>query len=134
MTSKPPIKNRQDIALLVQTFYTKVRADEVLGPIFNGIVKDWDDHLVLLTDFWEAQLLLVRKYQGNPIKAHQEVDVKTDYTIAPEHFGLWLNLWFQTLDELFEGDIAWTARNRAQKMSTMLFLEMYKNRTPKDSQ
>ena len=129
MTTKTDIKNRTDVTLLVETFYTKIRADKVLGPIFNGIIKDWKSHLVLLADFWETQLLLIRKYHGNPITVHQDVDDKMNHSINPEHFGLWLNLWFETLDELFEGETTWVAKNRAQKMSTMLYMEMYKNRS-----
>ena len=129
MTTKTDIKNRADVSLLVETFYTKIRADEVLGPIFNGIIKDWESHLVLLTDFWETQLLLIRKYHGNPITVHQDVDDKMNHSINPEHFGFWLNLWFETLDELFEGETTWVAKNRAQKMSTMLYMEMYKHRS-----
>ncbi|MFK5972414.1 MAG: group III truncated hemoglobin [Flavobacteriaceae bacterium] len=126
--SKTEINNREDVKLLVTSFYTKIRAHEILGPIFNGIITDWDTHLDLLTDFWETQLFLKRKYHGNPVTAHQEVDDKMNHTITSEHFGLWLNLWFETLDELFEGETAWIAKNRAQKMSTMLFMQMFQHR------
>ncbi len=129
MATKTDIKDREDVSLLVNTFYAKVRNDKVLGPIFNNIINDWDAHLELLTDFWETQLFLKRKYFGNPVTAHEEVDEKTNQTITPEHFGFWLNLWFQTLDELFEGETAWIAKNRAQKMSTMLFMHMYQHRS-----
>lgn len=122
------IENRADVALLVRSFYGKIRTDKVLGPIFNAIIDNWETHFDLLTDFWETQLFLKRKYQGNPITRHQEVDEKTDHTITPEHFGLWINLWFETIDSLFEGERAWIAKNRAQKMSTMLYLEIFKNR------
>ncbi|MDO6807335.1 group III truncated hemoglobin [Zobellia galactanivorans] len=125
---KKEIKTRQDVRLLVDTFYGKIREEETLGPIFNGIISDWEAHLELLTDFWETQLFLQRKYRGNPVTAHQEVDDKTNHTITSEHFGLWLNLWFATLDELFDGERVWIAKNRAQKMSTMLFMQMYQHR------
>ena len=128
MTTKTDIKNREDVSLLINTFYKKIRKDKVLGPIFNGIITEWDAHLVLLTDFWETQLFLKRKYLGNPVTVHQEVDDKMNHSINPEHFGLWLNLWFETLDELFEGETTWIAKNRAQKMSTMLYMKMYENR------
>ena len=128
MTIKTDIKNREDVSLLINTFYKKIRNDEILGPIFNGIITDWDAHLVLLTDFWETQLFLKRKYYGNPVTVHQEVDDKLKHGINPEHFGLWLNLWFATIDELFEGETTWIAKNRAQKMSTMLYMKMYENR------
>ena len=128
MLSRSEIKTREDINLLVVNFYSKIRKHQELGPIFNGIIKDWDSHLELLTDFWESQLLLQRKYMGNPIVVHQEVDEKMNHTITPEHFGLWLNEWFATIDEHFEGDVAWIAKNRAQKMSTMLYMQIYQHR------
>lgn len=128
MKGKNPIKNRKDIHLLVSCFYEKIRKDPNLGPIFNSIIVDWESHFELLTDFWESQLLVKRTYHGNPIDVHQEVDTKMNHTITSEHFGLWLNLWFETLDELFTGEVAWLAKNRAQKMSTMLFLKIFEHR------
>ncbi|RKR14232.1 hemoglobin [Maribacter vaceletii] len=128
MTQKQDIQDRNDVKILVHTFYDKIRAHETLGPIFNAIIKDWDTHLDLLTDFWETQLFLKRKYYGNPVTAHQEVDIKTNGTITSEHFGLWLNTWFATIDDLFDGETAWIAKNRAQKMSTMLFMKMFESR------
>lgn len=128
MTQKKDIENRADVKLLVDTFYEKIRAHEILGPIFSSIITDWDAHLIILTDFWETQLFLKRKYFGNPVTAHEEVDDKTNGTITSEHFGLWLNQWFNTIDELYDGEVAWIAKNRAQKMSTMLFLKMFEHR------
>lgn len=125
---KNEIQNRADVRLLVETFYGKIRKDKILGPIFNSIITDWESHLISLTDFWETQLFLKRKYYGNPVKAHQQVDDKIDHSITSEHFGLWLNLWFATIDELFDGERAWIAKNRAQKMSTMLFMQIYQHR------
>jgi len=127
--TKDLIKDRADVSVLVRTFYAKIRKEEVLGPIFINSITDWDSHLELLTNFWETQLFLKRTYHGNPVTAHQEVDEKMNHTITSEHFGLWLNLWFETIDELFTGETAWIAKNRAQKMSTMLFMQMFKNRT-----
>ena len=127
--SKSPLENREDIYLLVTSFYKKIRKDKVLGPIFNSIIVDWEAHFEVLTDFWESQLLVRRKYLGNPIEVHQQVDSKMNNSITSEHFGLWLNLWFETLDELFTGELVWIAKNRAQKMSTMLFMKIYEHRT-----
>ncbi len=131
MANKPEIKNRKDIAHLVCTFYEKVRKDTILGPVFNGIITDWDAHLEILTDFWESQLFMKRKYIGDPIKAHQKTDDFMGNTMTMEHFGIWLNLWFATLDELFSGETVWIAKNRARKMNTMLFMKIYEHRHSK---
>ena len=61
---------------LVDTFYTKIRADDLLGPIFNDVIDDWPAYLVRLTDFWETNLFFVNKFKGNPVRKHQEVDAK----------------------------------------------------------
>ncbi|WP_276389373.1 group III truncated hemoglobin [Eudoraea chungangensis] len=125
---KRELSNRKDIKTLVISFYEKVKVDPDLGPFFNSTIKNWDEHYDILTDFWEQQLLGAKSYLRNPIVAHQEVDKKSNYKITNAHFGMWLNLWFATLDELFEGDVVWIAKNRAQKMSTMLFLKLFEAR------
>jgi hemoglobin len=125
---KMDIKTREDVFLLVSTFYEKVRKDEILGLFFNETIKDWDAHLELLTTFWESSLFLKTKYYGNPLEAHIKVDTVHNNSITEKHFGLWLNLWLQTIDELFEGDFAENAKRRARKMSTFLFLKIFEAR------
>lgn len=125
---KKTIENRADIAALVHQFYAKIRADKEIGFYFNDIIKDWETHLEKLTDFWETNLFAVKKYKGNPHEVHNEVDAHFNGVITAEVFGIWLNHWFQTIDELFEGDNAEILKRRAQKMSTFLFLSMFEHR------
>ncbi|MBV7267689.1 group III truncated hemoglobin [Winogradskyella luteola] len=126
---KNDIKTREDIFKLVSNFYIKVRKDKVLGLFFNNTIKDWDAHLQHLTTFWESSLFLKTKYHGNPIEAHVKVDAAHNNSITELHFGLWLNLWFETIDELFEGDYAENAKRRARKMGTFLYLKIFEART-----
>ena len=129
---KKDIKTRDDVFLLVSSFYEKVRKDDVLAPFFNDVIKDWDAHLDRLTTFWETSLFMTRKlehkYYGNPLEAHVKVDKVNDNSITELHFGLWLNLWFQTIDELFEGDYAENAKRRARKMGAFLYLKIFEAR------
>lgn len=127
------IDNREDVSLLVHSFYAKIRKHEILGPIFNASIPDdhWSEHLEKLTDFWESNLFGIAKFRGNPPAAHQRVDVKEGHTITQTHFGLWLQLWYQTLDQLFEGEIAARAKDRARLMSTGLFLAIWHSRPDK---
>ena len=125
---KKTIDHREDVKLLVHTFYSKIRKDTKIGPFFNDTIKDWDEHLDKLTDFWEMNLFGGKKYTGNPIEAHNEVDRKFNGIITSHEFGIWLNHWFQTIDELFEGENADTLKRRARKMSTMLFMNMFNSR------
>ena len=130
---KKKIESREDVSLLVRTFYAKVRKDDLLGPIFNGIITDWETHLELLTDFWETNLFFKRKYFGNPLHAHINVDDKTGHSISELHFGTWINLWVQNLDEHFEGETAQLAKNRARVMGTFIHLNMFNARKTPDS-
>jgi len=125
---KKDIKTREDIFQLVSKFYDKVRKDEILGPFFNETIKDWDEHLQHLTTFWESSLFLKTKYHGNPVDAHINVDAANHNSITELHFGLWLNLWVQTIDELFDGDFAENAKRRARKMGTFLYLKIFEAR------
>ncbi|MCF1422764.1 group III truncated hemoglobin [Mangrovimonas futianensis] len=125
---KTDIKNREDIHNLVVQFYGKIRKHEVLGPFFNNIITDWEAHFERLTQFWEANLFLKSKFLGNPLKVHVEVDRHFNHSITQEHFGLWLNEWVNTVDELFQGDYAENAKSKARKMSTFLFLNIYAER------
>ena len=124
------IESRAEISLLVKTFYSKIKKDGCIGPIFlKAIPEDeWEDHLEKLTDFWETNLFLIKKYKGNPMQVHQELDVKNNYTITQKHFGKWLELWMSTLDELFIGEKAMKAKENARNISFMLFLKMFTNK------
>ena len=71
------ISNREDVFLLVSTFYDKIKKDDFIGPIFLEAIpnKEWENHLEKLTDFWETNLFFAKKYKGNPMQVHQKLDV-----------------------------------------------------------
>ena len=127
------IKSRQDVELMVRTFYAKVRRHIVIGPVFNEIITDWPEHLSKLSDFWETNLFFVPAYKGNPIQAHIAVDDHFNNSIDQVHFGHWLQLWFETLDELFEGKNTELARERARKMAHAIFMRIFEARQRKKS-
>ena len=122
------IENREDVSLIVRSFYAKVRVDETLSHIFNNIITDWEGHLEKLTDFWTMQLFGGKVYHGNPIRVHQEVDDRSNHVVTAYHFGTWLQLWFETIDAHFTGEHADTLKRRARKMQTVLMVSMYENR------
>jgi len=122
------IKSREDVFLLVSSFYDKVRKNDLLGPFFNGKIKDWNEHLERLTTFWESSLFLKTKYYGDPLEAHVKVDRESGNKINELHFGIWLNLWFETINEHFEGENAENAKRRARKMGTFLYLKIFESR------
>ena len=122
------IENRDDLKLLVNTFYDKIRADQEIGFFFNETITDWEEHLEKLTDFWDMNVFGTKKYDGNPILAHNAVDKKFDHQITSNIFGIWLNLWFATINEMFIGENADILKRRAQKMSTFLFMNIFESR------
>ena len=128
------INNREDVFLLVSTFYDKIKKDDFIGPIFLEAIpnKEWENHLEKLTDFWETNLFFAKKYKGNPMQVHQKLDESNNYQVSQKHFGKWLELWISTLDELFVGDKAIKAKNSARNISFLLFLKMFKNK-PKET-
>ena len=69
-----PITNfpdEQQIKELVDSFYSRVRKDELLGPVFaEAIGEGWDAHLVTMSDFWSSVLLASGRYKGNPMLVH----------------------------------------------------------------
>ncbi|MCE7054893.1 group III truncated hemoglobin [Algoriphagus sp. AGSA1] len=124
------IKSRKEVDFLVRRFYDQVRKHDTLGPIFNGVVKDWDTHLIHLSDFWEMILLQTGPGAGkfNPVKVHRQVDAEVDNSIEQAHFGNWLKLWFGTIDRYFEGEVADYAKEHARRMAHMLFMRIWEAR------
>ena len=127
---KKQIENREDVFLLVSSFYEKIKRDETIGEFFLKTIpeNEWDDHIEKLTDFWETNLFFVRKFKGNPVKAHKDVDTNFNHSIQQKHFGKWLQLWFSTVDEYFIGEKANQAKERARNIASMLFFKIYENR------
>lgn len=74
------------IARLVATFYARVRADAILGPIFNPRVHDWPKHEAKIATFWSSVMLQSGTYHGRPMPAHAPLP------ISGAHFDHWLEL------------------------------------------
>ncbi len=114
MEIKKPIENIEDIRLLVDTFYAKVREDSLLGPIFENVIHDnWDEHLAKMYSFWQTVLLKERTYRGAPFVPHAKLP------IAKPHFDAWLKLFHATLAENFVGKAAEEAKWRSEQMALM---------------
>lgn len=89
------------IHTVVHTFYVRVRADDLIGPIFNRVVVDWDEHLAKLCDFWSSVLLMSGRFKGAPMPAHVAIA-----EIAPDHFKRWLALFHETVRDVCTPDAA----------------------------
>ncbi len=109
---------RDDVELLVRSFYRYAAMDELLGPIFASAGVDWPSHIETLTDFWAWQLLGERGYDANPLRAHEPVHARTPF--GQQHYDRWLELFHSTVDEHFVGPTADVAKVRGAKMIAAL--------------
>lgn len=118
------ISTIEDIKLLVDNFYKKVRENEMLAPIFNSIIQDrWPQHLEKMYRFWQTVLLQEHTYFGSPFLPHANLPVNQ------VHFDTWLGLWHTTINHHFSGAKADEAKWRGDKMAVMFLskIEYYKN-------
>lgn len=114
MRTTTDILTLEDVKKLVDTFYGKVRNDGLLAPIFNERIQDrWPQHLEKMYTFWQTLLLEEHTYFGSPFPPHAGLPV--EHT----HFAQWMQLFTETVDELFEGEKAREAKWRAGKMAEM---------------
>ncbi len=88
--------DQEAIAALVDRFYARVQRDPVLAPVFERAIDDWEPHLATMRRFWASVLLRAGLYHGNPVQAHARLA-----ELGPEHFARWLELFFETTEELF---------------------------------
>lgn len=119
----PDIGTRKDIELLITRFYEKVRKDDIIGFIFNDVVKvNWEEHLPIMFDFWHTLLLGENKYSRNAMGIHFDINRKVP--LQEEHFNRWIKLFTGTVDELFEGTTANEAKKRASSIASVMLFKM----------
>ncbi len=120
---KKDITGREDVELLINSFYDIVKKDATIGYIFNDIIgDDWSHHMPVMYRFWESVLFSKPGYEGNPIKKHIDLDKRIP--LNKEHFTRWLELWEATTDSLYEGPIADLAKNRAALMANLINIKV----------
>jgi hemoglobin len=81
------IVTEEQIAELVDTFYEEVRKDELIGPIFEEHVADWDLHMPKMRRFWSSAVLRTGTYSGRPYEAHKKIP-----GLEQQHFDRWMAL------------------------------------------
>ncbi|MDE1933843.1 group III truncated hemoglobin [Bradyrhizobium sp.] len=104
------------IERLVRSFYERVRADEMLGPIFDARIRDWEPHLQQMCAFWSSVALMSGRYHGAPMPKHLPLPV--DAT----HFDRWLALFEATAAEVCPPEAAAHFLERAHRIAASLEL------------
>ena len=126
---KKEIQTKEDIIFLIDTFYKKVIANDIIGYLFTEVVKfDLEKHIPVMYDFWDSILFGTMTYKGNPIVKHISLDKKE--TLKQEHFDEWLRLWKETIETHFEGEKAAEAIYRAGLMEKLILYKVEQSRNP----
>ncbi|MGA7207257.1 MAG: group III truncated hemoglobin [Specibacter sp.] len=110
------IVGREDIVRLVEAFYTRAFADDLIGHIFTDVVHmDLARHMPIMADFWQTVLFRAGLYNRNALAIHFDIDAKEPLT--PELFNRWLELWVSTVDGMFSGEKAELAKVQAHRIA-----------------
>ena len=118
------IRHREDILLLMRTFYEKLLSDEIMRPIFTDVAHiDLDHHLPILADFWQHILFHEGDYKGNPMQVHLALHEKSPLT--KQHFDIWMGYFKETVEELFDGPLAFMAVSRAASIAVVMQQKIY---------
>ncbi len=111
---KADIRHIEDVKLLVNTFYDRIRENELLGKIFDNIIQDrWPEHLEKMYRFWQTVLFDEHTYFGSPFPPHMHMPIEK------QHFDTWIAIFSKTVDELFEGEKAERAKWQGARMAEM---------------
>ena len=116
---KKDITTLVDIKTMVNSFYSQVRENELIGPIFDEVIQDrWGVHLEKMYTFWQTILFEEHTYFGSPFPPHAKLPVEA------KHFEQWVSIFNQNMDNLFEGPKAEEAKWRAAKMAQMFQIKI----------
>ncbi|HXH69245.1 MAG TPA: group III truncated hemoglobin [Pyrinomonadaceae bacterium] len=124
---KRDIETRKDLEFLLTEFYEVATTDEQIGHHFAEL--DLVAHLPVIVDFWEKILFGKLVYFGNPLLIHQKLN--EIFPLKSEHFERWLEIFSQTVDNLFAGETAENAKLRARMIAHSLNQRINLDENPK---
>ncbi|KQW83884.1 group III truncated hemoglobin [Brevundimonas sp. Root1279] len=114
--SSPDAIDEALIDRLVEGFYARVRADPLIGPVFQSRIADWGPHLEQMKLFWSSVALGSGVYQGRPMPKHLPLPVDA------RHFDRWLELFEAAALELCPPEAALHFIERARRIAESLEL------------
>lgn len=120
---KKDIGSREDLFLLVKNFYNKLLTDDSINYLFTDVANiNLEHHLPVLVDFWDNILFGSDTYRKNAMLPHLILHKKSP--LKKHHFETWLKYFQVTVDELFEGNKAFLAKERAQSIATVMQIKI----------
>lgn len=123
--SRSDLCTEAEITTLVYAFYDKVRADALIGPVFNTAIHDWDTHLAIMVRFWSSVLLGSGTYSGTPMPKHVALP-----GLDASMFTRWLQLFHDTASTLPNRRFAERAEEAAHRIARSLWFGYQMNHNP----
>lgn len=119
---------KEGIDCLMDIFYAKIRVDKSgVGDIFNNAVgtsdEEWNLHKRKIANFWQGMLLGEGDYAGAPLKAHLDLP-----PFPREYFKIWLDLFDESLKQVFNDVVASEILQRAQMIAQRFQFVLYENK------
>lgn len=111
---RPELLDDDMIRAVVHAFYAAIRQDDLVGPIFDRVIRadDWPRHLSKMCDFWSATLLRTGRYDGRPLPPHLAIP-----ELEEKHFRRWLILFRQTVMAICPLEVALLFMDRALRIA-----------------
>lgn len=121
----PEVLDEAMIRSVVHGFYDEILRDDLLGPIFSGVIPpdEWPHHLAKMCDFWSSTLLRTGRYEGRPLPPHLAIP-----GLGEAHFRRWLSLFRATVARLCPPDVARLFMDRALRIAHSFRLAIAFNR------
>ncbi len=121
----PELCTESEVAELVDRFYSRVRADRELGPVFAAHVDDWSRHLPKMVDFWSSALRKTARYRGTPMPTHAALP-----NLSAALFRRWLDLFHETTGEQSNEALRLRADELAERVAQSLWYGYQMHRDP----
>ncbi len=126
---KKDIESREDIKLLVDAFYQKVLADEVLAVFFARVVaENWEKHVNLMYDFWDNVIFFTGAYSGNPMYLHVHID--HIHSLKTIHFQKWVAIFTDTIRSMYSGNKTNLAIAKAENIASIMEANLLRRKQP----
>ena len=108
------LPSEEQITEVVHTFYSRVRQDELLAPVFARRIQpdDWPRHLATMVDFWSSILRTSGRYRGRPLAVHGQLG-----ELPPHLWQRWLNLFTASAEQCCPPEIAELFVGRARQIA-----------------
>lgn len=119
------IESRADILFVLRKFYEKLLGDTDINYFFTRITtidQHLEEHLEIITTFWEQSIFLKGGYANNMFQIHKELHHKQAFTKT--HFEIWLRHFNTTIDAHFKGKFAEQMKTHALSMATVMQIKL----------